>query len=129
MKLTTGPFLVPSFAEPGFPNNILFIILKNDTDKEEIVHVEVHQCPPFLPEARIQDAFVTVAPHQCFVVFQTIVPRNIYRVNFTGNSVHEKAGKMELSVIGGNGNTVNIDQADPTLFFRHEDMVEVLGRK
>jgi hypothetical protein len=137
-RITTGPFRVPVSFPGGSPTRLI-INIKNHTDEDKDVRVVVHECPaPTAPSAvfppgvrcvvsnetakiEICDEKIKLNSQSCRQVFVTVAIRNIYRVTIKGD-VEEDAEEVEVSVVGSDA---NFQFHEPTMFFRHEDFVEV----
>lgn len=121
-SITTGPFRAPQLLQNDTPPTVLAIDLKNVTDSSKTVRVrvdssEISETP--VADTNIFDQTVTLSPNTSISLSVTITPAAVYKVTLTGD-VDEDAEGIEASVNGGGGG-----YHEPTMFFRHEDFVEV----
>jgi hypothetical protein len=137
--ITTGPFRVPQRVTGTIgPPSRVFVNLKNPTHSEKKVRVIVEECPPIqvpvvppgercavsnqVTAIEICNEVITLNPESCRQLFlQLTVSTVILRITVKGD-VDEDAEKVEVSVIGTDSSGIN---HEPTMFFRHEDFVEV----
>lgn len=121
-SITTGPFRAPALLQNGTPPTVLAIDLKNETASSKTVSVRVDRCAISstpVAETTLFTQTVTLAARTCRSLTVTITPAAIYKVILTGD-VDEDAEGIEAVVNGGGGG-----YHEPTMFFRHEDFVEV----
>lgn len=138
--ITTGPFRVPqAIVGTGNAPVLLIVNLKNPTNSRKKVKVIVEQSEPIfpvpvipqgercvvtdeIPEDVICDEVIKLDPDTVRQVYVLIITTTtVMRVTVKGD-VDEDAEKVEVSVVGTDeiGN-----QHEPSMFFRHEDFVEV----
>ena len=119
--LTTGPFRVDDQGQP----NRLVIGLKNHTDEDLSVRVIVDRCeeaiyPAVSQEEQILRKRVNLGPGECtqIEVDDDIEGGDLLRVTFIGD-IDRNATAIEATVVGLFQNGTQ----DPTMFFRHGDLV------
>ncbi|MGG0177566.1 hypothetical protein [Gottfriedia acidiceleris] len=133
--ITTGAFLVPLTNQSGSPNNTLFILWKNPTDKPLTTYLlgERTQFPVTTTgvqkEIEPPHLFKIIVPAHSFKPFNAGNPAGFFiRFSFFGNIGRDEVkNRLSVEVIAGTSapGGVTLSVADPTVFFRHADMVEV----
>ncbi|MFC4802012.1 hypothetical protein ACFPA1_22090 [Neobacillus sp. GCM10023253] len=132
--ISTGAFLVPLTNQSGSPNNTLFILWKNPTDKPLTTYLlgERTQFPVTTTgvqkEIEPPHLFKVIVPAHSFKPLNAGNPAGFYiRFSFFGNiGRDELKNQLSVEVIAGTSapGGVTLSVADPTVFFRHADMVE-----
>ncbi len=133
---TTGPFMVPgSLPTDGlrFPDTLL-IALKNPSSRVRFVRIVVDRCPIPFPsrEQNLIDVVQPLPPESCdFVTATGYAPGDILNVFIMGDLDRDEDSVL-VSVVGRNtaGTTGSPaafadDRHEPTMFFRHEDLVRI----
>lgn len=150
--LTTGPFLIPVETGVGFPVDRLIIILKNPTNGRLNASVKISSFPseeqtgllPFIfnTAESVLDKFNVgpIPPKSCTRLeidiedFQNHVLQVVSAGDYKLHDSSPSPGKLEISITGGNGNSLpscgsaprhlaGLVAAEPTLFFRFKDFV------
>jgi hypothetical protein len=125
--LTTGPMLVPRkiTGDPvGGPPDEVAINIKNPTLKDFRVQVFADICPPGSTTERTEASDIfTIPGNSCLRLrlFNTVLPDSIIRLYAVGG-VDKDAEKLELSFVGRRASD---RMHEPTMFFRHADLIEV----
>ncbi|WML58689.1 hypothetical protein [Neobacillus sp. PS2-9] len=125
--LTTGPMLVPRkiTGDPvGGPPDEVAITIKNPTSKDFRVQIFADICPPDSTTERTESSdLFTIPKDGCLRLrlFNSVLPDSIIRLYAKGG-VDEEAEKLELSFVGRRASD---RMHEPTMFFRHADLIEV----
>jgi len=123
--LATGPMKVPGRMPGGGPPDAVHVSIKNPTNKSFQIQLFAEVCDPNGPEATFPDAVFTVPSHTCltrtFHFIGIVQPGDILRF-FAVGDVDEDGGKLELSFVG---QRLSDQMNEPTMFFRHADLIEV----
>jgi hypothetical protein len=133
--ITTGAFLVPLTNQSGSPNDTLFILWKNPTDKPLTTYLLGERTQSPVTTTGVQKEidpphlFKVIVPAHSFKPLNAGNPAGFYiRFSFFGNIVRDELkNQLSVEVIAGTSapGGVTLSVADPTVFFRHADMVEV----
>ncbi|TWE08757.1 hypothetical protein FB550_101785 [Neobacillus bataviensis] len=146
--LRTGPFLLPIFTHhPPSPCNIVIVTLSNQTNRTLTATVRIDQVifppnPVFPPQPILQ-----LVPPQPFrltpntaagfaVPVFTPIPITDATATAAGDpralivtvsgDVEKSGDEILVSVTGGfSSDGSSLDTSEPTMFFRHDDFVEV----
>ncbi|NSL51083.1 hypothetical protein [Calidifontibacillus erzurumensis] len=126
MAITTGPFRAPLLMQNGTAPDTLAIDLTNPTRKNKTVRVIVERwdlSPTPTAGTIIFDQVITLPPNSSqfvnVLVAQGFIPGALYRVTVIGDTDEDAEG-IEV-VVNGGANGFH----EPTMFFRHEDFVEI----
>jgi hypothetical protein len=127
--LTTGPMRIPGkmTGDPaGNPPNTVTVSIKNPTTKTFRVQLFADVCNVATEvETTFPDTVQTLGPNSCrfrtFTFTGLASPGDILRFFAKGN-LDEDAEKLELSFVGVRSSD---NMQEPTMFFRHADLLEV----
>jgi hypothetical protein len=125
--LTTGPMMVPRkiTGDPvGGPPDEVAITIKNPTSKNFRVQIFADICPPNSTTERTESSdLFTIPKNSCLRLrlFNSVLPDSIIRLYAKGH-VDKDAEKLELSFVGRRASD---RMHEPTMFFRHADLIEV----
>ncbi|WP_423800833.1 hypothetical protein [Neobacillus sp. SAB-20_R2A] len=125
--LTTGPMMVPRkiTGDPnGGPPDEVAITIKNPTSKNFRVQIFADICPPGSTTERTESSdLFTIPKNSCLRLrlFNSVLPDSIIRLYAKGG-VDKDAEKLELSFVGRRASD---RMHEPTMFFRHADLIEV----
>lgn len=126
--LTTGPMRVPGkmTGDPvGGPPDTVFVSIKNPTTRDFHIQLFADVCNPATgTEITVADRVFTIPKNSCLIrvfFFDDVLTGFILRF-FAKGSLDEDAEKLELSFVGVR---TSDNMQEPTLFFRHKDLIEV----
>jgi len=128
-KLTTGLFRVPELSNSTNAIDLLIIGLNNRTQKQNSVIVTVARCPEAVFPATSQETTtfsrrILLKQYECTQIHiasgPSFVPSDLLRVTFEGDIVKETK-LVEATVVGRD----NTGEHEPTMFFRHDDLIRI----
>jgi hypothetical protein len=108
----------------GGPPDEVAITIKNPTSKNFTVQIFADICPPGSTAERTESSdLFTIPKNSCLRLrlFNSVLPDSIIRLYAIGH-IDKEARKLELSFVGRRASD---RMHEPTMFFRHADLIEV----